>query len=149
MHPSPQVANRFLELADARGVSLTPMQLMKLVYLAHGWMLGLHGRPLINDQVQAWKYGPVIPTLYKQIREFRSDGVRGRLAVPSVLPFDDDEDDIIRQTFDTYGNKTAAYLSALTHRSGSPWAQVWDPDGWAVEIPDTIIQDYYATLAAA
>jgi uncharacterized phage-associated protein len=56
------VANRFLELAEAEGRSLTPLQLMKLVYIAHGWMLGIHQRPLIKDHIEAWKLGPVIPT---------------------------------------------------------------------------------------
>ena len=123
MHPSSKIANRLLDLAEAQGVQLTPMKLINLVYLAHGWMLGLCGRPLIRDEVQAWKHGPVIPALYKDVRTFRSGPVVGRLAVSDNGPLDPDEEDIIRQTFENYARKSAAYLSALTHQSGSPWAQ--------------------------
>ncbi|WP_131993555.1 type II toxin-antitoxin system antitoxin SocA domain-containing protein [Dokdonella fugitiva] len=40
------------------------MQLLKLVYLCHAWTLGLLGRPLLREEVQAWRYGPVFPALY-------------------------------------------------------------------------------------
>ncbi|MBV9510077.1 MAG: DUF4065 domain-containing protein, partial [Caulobacteraceae bacterium] len=82
MHDSRTVANRFLELARERGQMLTPMQLLKLVYIAHGWMLGLAGRPLIRDEVQAWQYGPVIPPLYNAVRSYRRDPVSQSLAQP-------------------------------------------------------------------
>jgi uncharacterized phage-associated protein len=36
-----QVAHQLLRHADDANISLTPMQLIKLVYLAHGWKLGL------------------------------------------------------------------------------------------------------------
>lgn len=147
MHNASQVANRLLDLADEVGVRLTPMQLIKLVYLAHGWMLGLYGRPLIKDEIQAWKFGPVIPDLYKQLRKYRAEPVTGRLAVPHFRPFDDEEEDIIQQTFEVYGRKSAAYLSSLTHRPGSPWDKVWQPDLWAVRIPDPLIYEYFSKQA--
>src|SRR5437870_2146380 len=43
MHDSRTVANHFLRLAREKGDFLTPMQVLKLVYIAHGWMLGLYG----------------------------------------------------------------------------------------------------------
>lgn len=35
MHDSRIIANRFLELAERNGDTLTPMQVLKLVYIAH------------------------------------------------------------------------------------------------------------------
>ena len=72
MYDSGTVANHFLRLARQQGKSLTPMQLLKLVYIAHGWSLGLYGLPLVRDEIQAWQYGPVIPNLYNRIRNYRS-----------------------------------------------------------------------------
>ena len=37
------------------------MHAIKLVYLCHGWMLGIYGRSLIGEPVEAWRYGPVVP----------------------------------------------------------------------------------------
>ena len=54
------VANKFLELGERDGVSdITPMKLLKLVYIAHGWHLALSEgkKPLVNEASEAWKYG--------------------------------------------------------------------------------------------
>src|SRR5699024_341384 len=101
MHDSKVVANRFLKLAQEAGDTLTPMQLLKLVYIAHGWMLGLNGRPLIRDDVQAWQYGPVIPRLYNAVRSFRHHPVEGPIGAPNET-LTAAEDSIIKQTYDLY-----------------------------------------------
>jgi len=41
MYESLTVADGFLELSRERHRALTPMQLLKLDYIAHGWRLGL------------------------------------------------------------------------------------------------------------
>ena len=70
MHSSIRIAVETLELAkNPHYKEITTMQLLKLVYIAHGWMLGLYDLPLISDEV-AWLYGPVIPNLYKEIKSY-------------------------------------------------------------------------------
>ena len=55
------VADHILWLRSQRKLKpTTPMGIVKLVYLAHGWQLGWDGEPLINEPVEAWTYGPVI-----------------------------------------------------------------------------------------
>ena len=58
------VANRFLAIAKKRGDTLTPIQILKLVYIAHGWMLGLYGRPLIKDEVLSDQEEDIIVQVY-------------------------------------------------------------------------------------
>jgi uncharacterized phage-associated protein len=60
------VANYFLEKGKREGVGLTPMQLIKLVYFAYGWSLAIFDRPLIDERLQAWRFGPAIPSLYHE-----------------------------------------------------------------------------------
>lgn len=147
MHPSTQVANAFLDLAQANGVSLTPMQLIKLVYIAHGWMLALYDKPLISDEVQAWKFGPVIPELYRYVAKFRAGPVVGRLPEPPAPRFDEQEDALIAEVFEKYGKRSGGALSSLTHRPDTPWAHVWKPDSWASPIPNSLIKEHYRALA--
>ena len=40
------------------------MKVQELVYLASGEHLAIKGEPLIDEQVEAWRYGPVIPSLH-------------------------------------------------------------------------------------
>lgn len=148
MKSSLAVANRFLELAKNKGDTLTPMQLLKLVYIAHGWMLGLYGRPLIKDEVQAWQYGPVIPSLYKAVKSYRSQPVVGPLPTRgSNDALDADEQNIIDQVFDLYGNYSGPALSRITHAAGTPWSMTYEPKTFGIEISNDLIEDHYQKLA--
>ena len=46
------------------GGALTPLQVIKLAYIAHGFTLALLGRSLVPEPIEAWRYGPVIPSIY-------------------------------------------------------------------------------------
>jgi uncharacterized phage-associated protein len=50
------VADRFRELS---GNTLTPLQLLKLAYIAHGWSFPIRKQGLIGERIEAWQYGPV------------------------------------------------------------------------------------------
>ena len=63
------IANYFVEKSkeDKQCEKLTLLRLVKYVYIAYGFALVLLGRSIINDRfdkVEAWKYGPVIPSVY-------------------------------------------------------------------------------------
>src|SRR5690242_19451838 len=64
------VANEFLKLAKEEHRTLSPMQVIKLVYLAHGWYLAITGRPLLDERVQAWRFGPVVPSIYHEFKKY-------------------------------------------------------------------------------
>jgi uncharacterized phage-associated protein len=140
------VANRLLELAKEDGTALTPMQLLKLVYIAHGWMLSIHHRPLISNEIQAWQYGPVIPQLYNTVRSFKSHPVEGPIGTPGSERLDPEENDIVEQVFRLYGHMTGPALSRITHASGTPWAVTYRPGEFGTEIPNDIIADHYERL---
>ncbi len=148
MHDSNKIANEFLRLAKESGQSLTPMQLLKLVFIAHGWMLGLYGEPLISDDVQAWKYGPVIPDLYRSIRHFKGDPVTGVLATKDDKDLDELETDLIDQVFENYSQYNGIQLSTLTHQAGSPWALTYKPNQPDLVISKEIIKLYYSVKAS-
>lgn len=147
MHKSVMVADRLLALAEKEGKTLTPMQLIKLVYIAHGWMLGIKGVPLISDRIEAWKYGPVIPALYQHVKSFRDQPVNGKLSdASSGIQFTPDEEHMIREVFRIYGARSGPELSRLTHEKESPWAQTFNPQGWGDQIPNDIIEDHYRRI---
>lgn len=147
MHSSIVVANQLIKLAESQGKSLTPMQLIKLVYLCHAWMLGLYGKHLIKDPIEAWLYGPVIKTLYDKIKQHRSSPVYKIMPSNDDKKFDPLEEDLINQIFETYGNFTGIELSTLTHEEGSPWSITWNNDGKNAHISNDLIENYYKRMA--
>lgn len=80
MEPEPiSVANELIQRAHQAGRTITPMQVIKLTYYCHAWMLGLYHRPLLNDAVEAWPYGPMIPQLYHCLRQHGARPLRQRI----------------------------------------------------------------------
>jgi uncharacterized phage-associated protein len=150
MHSSIKIANYFLKKAKEDKKDLTPLQLMKLVYLAHGWMLGVYGRHLIKEPIEAWQYGPVIPDLYHKIKKFRSSPVEhpidntifGFDFDKKEPDFDENEKNILGQVYDIYSNWSGIRLSTLTHMPGSPWDIVWKMEN-SGRISNDVIMDYY------
>jgi uncharacterized phage-associated protein len=153
MHSAIAVANEIIK----RGASLptpqffTPMQLLKLVYLCHGWMLGLHNRPLIEDDVEAWKYGPVIPDLYHQIKQYRDGKIPGPLknmwtGSEMSAELDPYESNVVDQVINIYGNLSGLKLSQITHAPNTPWSTTFKPDRFGLKISDDVITDHYQQL---
>lgn len=144
------VANRLLEVAAAENSSLTPMQVLKLVYIAHGWSLGLDGRALIDQPVEAWQYGPVISDLYSAMKHFGGDAVRGPLPLGWGGRADEltqRERDLVDQTYHLYGRMNGVQLSRITHADNTPWQQTYAPGRFGVEIPRDLIAEHYRRLA--
>jgi uncharacterized phage-associated protein len=166
------VANFLLDTAKENQSFLTPMKLQKLVYFAHGWCLGLQNRPLINEQVEAWDFGPVIPSLYHKFKDFgnaqitrpASDFDYSQVDFPFVIPTiptDDTEEStyaiaLLTRIWEIYGGFSAAQFSNMTHEADSPWDKVrkqYAKTGMRIprgtHIPQSDIRDYFLALAQA
>jgi uncharacterized phage-associated protein len=142
-------ANRILEIAKEKGITLTPLQLMKLTYMSQGWMLGLKGKALFDDRIEAWKYGPVIPSLYQRTKLFGSGPITEQLPAPTGDNLDGDAEEILQSVVETYGRYSGVALSNLTHRPGSPWSQFWKEGVINCEIPVSAIRAHYDKLKDA
>lgn len=144
------VANAFLDLAEQEGRSLTNMQVQKLVFLAHGYMLAIYDRPLYYDNTHAWQWGPVVPRLYKAMQRFGSGFVSDRLTSKDASKdaIDDSDADakaVVHAVWQGYGHRSGGELSSITHKSGSPWSKTWERKKFDV-IPTEDIAAYYRAL---
>lgn len=133
MLPSEVVANYFLQKSFNEGISLDQMKLLKLVYIAHGWHCGYFSTPLVNDAVEAWRYGPVIPDLYRKIKHHG----RAHIVAPieGYLPLEQTRlpnqytKELLDHVWDRYKGLSGLQLSSLTHQLNTPWDQAWRSNG--------------------
>lgn len=139
------IADSILKIAKQQGRRLSPMQLMKLVYIAHGWSLGLRGKDLFPDRIEAWRYGPVIPDLYHATKKWGRDPIPLD-KVDGDLEIDPTTEAFLRDVFAKYGHMDGIKLSNLTHKPGTPWQQVYRDGAFGIEIPDTLIRTHYEQL---
>lgn len=161
-YPAGAIANEFIKVARENGKSLSPLKLQKLVYFAHGWYLGFTGKPLINEPVEAWKFGPVIPSLYHCFKKFGYQAINecmtegdfwGMSRGGHELCIDDNPDQnenelakrIVKRIWEVYGAFSATQLSNLTHSDGTPWSQTADKDRRKhATISQDVIRAYFA-----
>jgi uncharacterized phage-associated protein len=142
------VANVFLELSQKENCPLTNMQLQKLVYIAHGFHLALCKEPLIQEEVKAWQWGPVIPPLYNRLKKFGSGSISGVISDAPHIPAESKESKLIDQVWESYKQFSGPQLSAITHQNGSPWSITWSTNQFGV-ISDSLTAEHYKNLLAS
>ena len=146
-HDSRAIANIFVE--KSKNVEyphqLTIMSLLKYVYFAHGWTLGYTGEPLICDEVQAWKFGPVIPKIYHAFRGkgfvIRDKAINPVTEEPYKAEPTERQQNIIDGVFDEYSKLGAFELSYATHHADSPWSHY--KGKFYSPMSNEIIEKYY------
>jgi uncharacterized phage-associated protein len=143
------VADDILKLAKRDGKEITPLQLMKLVYISHGWCLAIHNKDLFSDTIQAWKYGPIIPNLYRATKAFDGRAIPLTKISDSALTISGVASDIIRQVWNKYGGLSDYTLSKLTHEDNAPWSLVYSDTKYYVKIDNELIRHYYLGLLSS
>lgn len=151
------VANTFINLARQDGEYLTPLRLVKLVYIAHGWSLALRNSPLIDDPVEAWQFGPVVPPVYFAFKGYGREPIKEKATVtdplwgeyaPEMSPTEEGYD-LLENVWRVYKKFTAAQLSTMTHQSNTPWAKSTNNGagyGRAIAISNDVIRSHYEEL---
>ena len=153
-HDARAVGNYMLQKAAAEGRRLTVMHLLKLVYLAHGYWLGLTGRRLIRHPVEAWPLGPVIPHIHEEYPPGAREVfiyMKSGLGAPYRAGFTDAEREIMDMVFEGYSTLPDSALTAITREPGAPWDRVRDKAMMSYPvISSKVIGDYYrARIEAA
>ncbi len=134
-------------IAESVG-EMSAMKLQKLMFYSQAWNLVWEEEPLFSDDFEAWANGPVLPALY--------DRHRGMFKVEKSLFRDGSSSNLstaqkenIDKVLGFYGEKTAQWLSNLTHQE-DPWlnARGESPVGAYsnATIPQSAIHEYYSSI---
>ncbi len=151
------VAEELLNQRKNRGGNLTLLQLIKMVYLCQGWALGVTNTVLFEEDIEAWEYGPVIPSVYYAYKKF------GKLPIPhdniQAYPLGGDSanaitaehktllEKTVKLVLDIYGSLTGPQLSNLTHQDETPWDKVYKPGSRNQTIDKHHIKEHFQMLA--
>lgn len=151
------VANYFVEIAKREDQTIQLLGLVKRVYIAHGFSLALRDKPLLDhrfDRVEAWRYGPVIPSVY---HSFKHHGRKPITEPSTIARWSTEEEDLVFSTpkledevdkqicemvWKRYVGYTGSDMVTLTHREGTPWALCY-VQGENCTIPDRYTKQFY------
>ncbi|BAY25189.1 putative prophage protein [Calothrix sp. NIES-2100] len=115
------VARYFIVKAYEDGIEaeMTNMKVQKLLYYSQSLHLALYDEPLFDEEIQAWRYGPVCPPAYRFYSEFEAN----QLPVPSkdfLLQISDEQKKLLEEIWEYFGGYHAYRLSDMTHGE-FPW----------------------------
>jgi len=149
------VANEFL----GKSKEISVLKLVKLCYIAQGFSLAVLDRPIFNDdRIEAWRYGPVVPSIYHEFKHFKKGSITEKskfLALNSNFDFieetpeltDENDKKIVEIVWNMYGKFSPGELVDLTHKNGTPWDLTYRPNSNNV-IPNELIKEYYKILVS-
>ena len=109
---------------------ITPMKLQKLLYYCQGYSLALTGKPMFEEEIEAWQYGPVVPFVYREYQAYGGRKIPLRV-LGDVRDIDDVAASIARLVVREKGNMSGIALANMTHGE-APWKDTYAgrESGW-------------------
>lgn len=148
MYKPLDIAAYIIKLSNEIGEPLTNMKLQKLVYYVFAWYAVEKGKKLFDEPIYAWKYGPVIKSIYSEYQIYGADVIK-KVGKGDPEALDAFTKSLIEDVFNVYGNKTAIELMSLTH-SEAPWRDAFESASGDTPISfDAIVGFYKARKEAS
>jgi uncharacterized phage-associated protein len=137
VHDGRGIANLILDTCDLKGILVSNLKLQKLVYFCHVWHLVSLDEPLIKHNFEAWEFGPVLPYLYRILKDYGDSPINTRLQkidpatginVRANCRLNIASCQLLNEIIELYAPYSAAQLVSLTHVRNGPWWKAWNHD---------------------
>ena len=131
-------------LCKLSGWRLSNLQVQKILYMADMNFAGQKGERLIDEDFQAWEYGPVLESVYHKLKAF------GRKPVPDVFWGVQDisgtsESKMLELAYKNLKNRKPHQLVASTHTSIGAWIKNYVASARQISIStEDMIEEYNA-----
>lgn len=136
------IANTILMLSFEEGIPVTPMKLQKIVYCVYKKALQDTGEKLFSEPFEAWKYGPVLPSIYYEFSSFQSSPINkfARSANGEVeivdLSYSSPVATTISYIWNKYKHFSGVELSKFTHYPETAWTKAVNNNSHILEDSD-------------
>lgn len=114
------IAKYIIKKAQDSDNPVTNLKLQKLLYYAQGWYLANFGKALFSDPIEAWKYGPVVPSVYQLYKECGSQPISESITRKDLQDLDQTTKNFLDELWEVYGKYSSGDLINATH-SETPW----------------------------
>lgn len=115
-----QIARKICELSTWQ---VTNLSLQKILYFCHMIYLGENnGKPLVEENFQAWMYGPVLPNLYEKLKIFGADPIANRFYGVEDIQ-DKQLNSFLERVAGALLKRKPWELVTLTHSKTGAWAK--------------------------
>lgn len=123
MHTALDIARYIINKCIDLGRPVSNLQLQKILYYVQGeYIKNNFGESLFEDDIEAWQYGPVVPSVYYNFNNYSSDEID---EYQFGINLDDNEKRVIDPVIEDKSNFTAWELVKATH-SELPWKDTFN-----------------------
>lgn len=133
------VSNRCMDL----GMPTTHFKLQKMLYILEVKSLIHSGKSLIDENFEAWEYGPFLRSVYDKYSYMAACEIKVRQKTNRELP--SDQRNAIINNIDELAKMNLWELAQISMESDTPWAKVYEK-GSQVKIPNQLIVSYAKAL---
>jgi uncharacterized phage-associated protein len=142
MYNALDVSKYVIEYEHAKGRSISNLRLQKLLYFIQAEFLVNKKKPCFDDAIEAWTFGPVIPSVYHTYKFFGSSDIFQEEKEFRNLITDSDQN-TINQILDSCAKYHTARLVSFTHQQ-APWIDAYKFYKDSVIAPQAIQQFFAA-----
>ena len=144
MYKALDIAKYIVTKCVKDGNPISNLQLQKMLYFVQINFIKNLGQPAFQEEMEAWRLGPVIPVVY---RIFMLEGSSKILRTfPEVIDkIDKTHRKLIDMIIEECIKLTPWQLVARTHKEGTPWKQYYK-QGKKKTIPNESVMKYVMEL---
>ncbi|MGT2888559.1 DUF4065 domain-containing protein [Streptococcus didelphis] len=129
------VANYIIEYSNKKGYDINNLKLQKLLYFVNVRNILENGRPLFEESMEKWQYGPVVPNVYHEYKRFGAFSITTDKMIREYIEFTSkpfnleiteydsekvDNKELIKSTIDAFSSFGSLELVDITH-THEPW----------------------------
>jgi uncharacterized phage-associated protein len=146
------IARQLIASAEAKKIPVTNLKIQKLLYFSHGLSLVWKNEKLLEEDFQAWKYGPVLPSLYHDLKIFGQSPLKissGFIRSWPEIKIQEQKskvEEIINLVLDQLGGHTGPQLVEISHNNQGPWHAVYNSEKKDIKITNAAIKKYFETI---
>ena len=139
------IANYFINLSleqkidDDLPEGITHLKLQKILYFAQAAYLSLYDKPLFEEEIYAWKYGPVVKSIYNSYKKKKNQVLK----LPNNYKnnFNNELIRFLNGIWELFSKYSASELINITH-SHKPWQEAYSK-GENTIIQKETLKKYY------
>lgn len=140
MYSALSIADHIVAYHTGKEWTITNLRLQKLLYFIQAYFLTFLNRECFTEEMEAWKYGPVVPEVYEEYKCYGNSNIpytgssgNQRICREDII--------VIDELLDHFSEYTANELVEITHNQ-DPWLMHYRPNRNAV-IPKKSIKEYF------
>lgn len=140
VYKATDVAKYVIKYFNNNNAEITNLKLQKLLYYIQGEALSQNSLPMFWDSIQAWKHGPVVPSVYYQYNRFLSYPIE--IDISDMLDIALRDKKIINSVLEKHKDIDPWELVGKTHEE-EPWKNTYSTENQNNVISIKEIKKYF------